>query len=179
MVVPHATSPRAHQIAKLDRGSADCSVFCFRTFETSSLDAKSGRAEWTLGPWGSVMPRAFPLTWFRGDQNNNVGNLNIRGAWERDILGTDVPVAIKPTYVHPRMAAQKSCFSIHGKNKKPIPELVPDTIVSKFRIRTRAIRALRRNMELLGITHTSVYPEAEYLAKEIIELALYNPVQDP
>lgn len=124
---------------------------------------------------GSVTPRAYALTWFSGVQNVNIGNLNIRGAWESDAVGTALPVAIKPTYVHPRMAAQKSCFTIHGKIKKPIPELVPESVLARFRIRPRAIPGIRRNMEMLGVTHTSVYPEAEYLGKEIVELALYEP----
>ena len=126
-------------------------------------------------PSGNVTPRAYPLTWFSGGQTVNIGNLNIRGAWERDAVGTEIPIAIKPTYIHPRMAAQKSCFTIHGKVKKSISELVPESVVVKFRIRTHAIQTLLRDMNMLGVTHTSVYPEAEYLAKEIIELSLYDP----
>jgi hypothetical protein len=124
-----------------------------------------------------VAPRAFPLTWLTVP--NNIGNINIRGAWEQDRRGTALPVAIKPTYIHARMGAQKSCFTIQGVDKLPLPEVVPESILAKFRIWPRAIPGLRKDMEMLGITHTSVYPEAEYLAKEIAELGLYMPEREP
>jgi hypothetical protein len=56
-------------------------------------------------------PTEFPLTWVRGE--NNIGSMNIRGAWEKDAIGTP-PVAVLPTNTHPRMSAQRSCFTIHA-----------------------------------------------------------------
>jgi hypothetical protein len=41
----------------------------------------------------------------------NIDNLNVRGAWEKGCVGTDLPVAVHPTDIHPRMAAQKK--SLH------------------------------------------------------------------
>lgn len=40
-------------------------------------------------------------------QQLNKGNVNIRGAWEADRIGTEYPVAIHPTNIHPRMSTQK------------------------------------------------------------------------
>lgn len=120
-----------------------------------------------------IIPGAYPLTWLRHeDPFINIGSENIRGAWETDKRGIDLPVAIKPTYIHPRMSAQKSCFTVHGKKKEPLSRIVPDSILAKFVIKKSAVSAMRRDLTMLGITHTSVFPEAEYLAKELKEIAI-------
>jgi FRG domain-containing protein len=38
----------------------------------------------------------------------------------------DYPIALKPQYIHPRVVAQKGCFTVHGKLKKGIYDLVKD-----------------------------------------------------
>ena len=120
-----------------------------------------------------ISPGAFPLTWFRPqDGTVNIGHENIRGAWETDKAGVDLPVAIKPTYIHPRMSAQKSCFTVHGKKKQPIPELVPGDIVVKLPIDGAEASRIRRDLAMLGVTHTTVFPEGEYLARELREAAV-------
>ena len=68
----------------------------------------------------------FALTWLRSSAGSiNIGHENIRGAWEQDKIGVDLPIAIHPTYMHPRMMAQRSVFTIHGKIKTPICDQVP------------------------------------------------------
>jgi hypothetical protein len=119
-----------------------------------------------------IAPGVYPLTWFHPDDGRlNIGNENIRGAWESDRTGVDLPVAIKPTYIHPRMSAQKSCFTVHGKRKEPLSKMVPDTILTRFVLKKSAVPTMRRELAMLGITHTSVFPEAEFLAKELKETA--------
>lgn len=123
-----------------------------------------------------IVPGAYPITWFRPQDNTiNIGHENIRAAWELDEVGVDLPVAVKPTYIHSRMSAQKSCFTVHGKRKEPLSRIVPDEILAKFVIHRSAILPMRRDLTMLGITHTSVFPEAEFLAKELNETAMiYN-----
>ncbi len=119
-----------------------------------------------------IIPGAFPLTWFRPEDGSiNIGHENIRGAWEENRRGMELPIAIKPTYIHPRMRAQKSCFTVHGKRQEPISKIVPDTILVRFLIKEENIPDIHRDLSMLGITHTSVFPEAEFLAQEIREAA--------
>lgn len=138
-------------------------------------------AVWMLNPdelnqlsiSSKIIPGAYPLTWFRPEDGSvNIGHENIRGAWEEDKRGLELPVAVKPTYIHPRMRAQKSCFTVQGKNKKPISEIVPDTIIKRFLINEKSVTTMRRDLVMLGITHTSLFPEAEFLAREIKETAI-------
>jgi len=49
---------------------------------------------------------------------------NINAAWTKGKSAPhDFPVAIYPYYVHERVAAQKSCFTIHGKEKLGIDKI--------------------------------------------------------
>jgi hypothetical protein len=126
-----------------------------------------------LSTSSDFIPGAYPLTWYRrSDGYINIGAENIAGAWEEDKTGVDLPVAVKPTYIHPRMGAQKSCFTVHGRRKEPLSKMVDGSIITKFVITEDAISSMHRDLTMLGITHTSVFPEGEYLAKEIKEAAI-------
>ena len=37
----------------------------------------------------------FPLTWFRPEHKINIGHENIRGAWEENRQGVEIPVAVQ------------------------------------------------------------------------------------
>lgn len=139
----------------------------------------------------------FPLTWFsldkapatRGDLDNlllrfnkpskaadnkqsvsNIGNLNIRGAWEIDRQGTDLPVAIHPTNIHIRMHTQKSCFTIQGKIKRSLSELVDSRILKKYIIPPDNVSSFLNDLRIIGVTHTSIYPDLDNLARELSDL---------
>ena len=88
------------------------------------------------------------------------------------------PVAVKPTYVHARMGAQKSCFTIFGQKQEPMATIVPGRILAKLVMRKKALAGLRRDLNVLGVTHTTVFPETEHLAREITEIGLYRPASE-
>lgn len=97
----------------------------------------------------------------------NIGNINIRGAWELDNVGTDLPTAIHPTNVHQRMASQKSCFSIQGLEKDSLANLVDESILRKFVVPPDLVADIKADLKLVGITHTSVFPDLDSLASEL------------
>jgi hypothetical protein len=110
----------------------------------------------------------FPLTWFRPELPRiNIGHENIRGAWERDNKGVDLPVAVHPTYLHPRMSAQRSVFTVHGTKKLPLDLLIPSSIITKFEIQPRARNSINRDLAMLGIQETTAFPDLDGLAKEL------------
>jgi len=104
------------------------------------------------------------------DTIGNIGNLNFRGAWEKDNVGTQYPVAIQPTYVHIRMSMQKSCFTIHGKLKCSINCLVDSTIIRKYVIDPESVEEMRDDLKIFGITNTSIFPDLDNLSKDLSEL---------
>jgi hypothetical protein len=110
----------------------------------------------------------FPLTWFRPNPPAfNIGHENIHGAWERDKKGLDLPVAVHPTYIHPRMNAQRSGFTVHGRKKEPLDALLPATMIAKFEISNRARKVMLNDLAILGIQESSAFPDLDGLAKEL------------
>lgn len=112
----------------------------------------------------------FPLTWVRpAHPKYNIGHENIRGAWENN-KGLELPVAVHPTYLHPRMSAQRSVFTVHGTDKRPLDQLVPQNILTKFEINPRARQRIYRDLTILGIQEATVYPDLDGLARELASL---------
>lgn len=110
----------------------------------------------------------FPLTWFHPANNINIGSINIRGAWESDGPGVSLPVAIQPTNIHPRMSVQRSCFTVQGKDKGSLAARVPE-LLSRYAIAPDCRERLRRDLGLLGISHSTVFPDLDGLARELGE----------
>ena len=102
--------------------------------------------------------------------DRNIGNINIRGAWESDMVGNEYPVAIHPTSVHSRMNAQKSCFTVQGKDNSGLSELLSDRELRKYVIPIEHVESFRSDLQMLGITYTTVFPDLDNLAKELSSL---------
>ena len=118
---------------------------------------------------GILRENIRPLTW---TGETNIGNLNIRGAWETDRVGTPAPVAIFPTYAHPRMSAQLSCFTIHGTKKGSLLNLVPEVdppLLYRYVIDRTQIEFMKRDLRVLGIRQSSLIPELDGLATDLVE----------
>ena len=88
-----------------------------------------------------IRPRQFPLPWHDpwpqipwhsqlfpwhdpGPRLFNPAFENLRGAWEQGTHGVPLQVAIYPTYVHARLRAQRSCFTIHGTDTRGLDTLL-------------------------------------------------------
>ncbi len=118
----------------------------------------------------NIPDNLFPLTWiYPLDGSTNIGSTNIRAAWARGDTPLALPVAVKPTYIHPRMNAQKSCFTVHGNNDGPIPSLVPSTLLKKYVIMPSRREKILRELALLGITFSNLFPDLDALAHELEE----------
>lgn len=131
---------------------------------------------WMLNPMelnrlsASDVSTAFPLTWVDAEPPDiNIGSINIRGAWELDKHGVDSPVAILPTNIHPRMSAQRSCFTVHGKRKKPLNDLVSATYLKRYEVHMDAKADLRTDLRVLGVGDSTIFPDLDGLATELAE----------
>jgi hypothetical protein len=116
-------------------------------------------------------PREFPLPWHDPDPIDkkilNPAFENLRGAWEQDGPGFNLPVAIYPTYVHPRLRSQRSCFTIHGKRKAGLDTLVPGTLLKRYIVDPAHRQSMLDELTLFGITETVVFPDLDHLAAEL------------
>jgi hypothetical protein len=100
----------------------------------------------------------------------NLGNANISAAWELDEGGADLPVAIHPTNIHARMNTQKSRFTVQGKKKQCLCDLVDDRILRKYLIPREQINSFDVDLRMIGFTHTSAFPDLDNLAKELSDI---------
>ena len=114
----------------------------------------------------------------------NIGYENIRSAWEGDSGRIEFPVAIVPTYTHARMVAQRSCFTVHGKNKESLNEILPankkDMILESYFVdidRSKKKEMLTQ-LRCSGISHITLFPEIDVLADDLTELFRPDLVSD-
>jgi hypothetical protein len=110
--------------------------------------------------------RASYLKAIRDSMFPNVGAMNIRRAWGDPREGTDLPIAVHGTSIHPRITAQKGCFTIHGKIQKPLSEMVPDRILRQYHIQA-PLGSIRTDLRMLGITYSTMFPDLDGLATDL------------
>ncbi len=111
----------------------------------------------------------FPLTWLNG------GYENIALAWEErtPTRGFVLPIAVPATYQDYRMIAQQSCFTVHGKELRSLPELLrargvePADCLIEYHIDAHAAGQLMEDLAILGVTGSTVFPDLDHLGKDI------------
>lgn len=112
--------------------------------------------------------REFPLAWHRPDPPAmNPAAENVCGAWEEDVPGVALPVAVHPSYVHSRLRAQRGCFTIHGKRKEGIQSLVPATVLKRYEVDPTCRPDMMRDLSTMGITEAVAYPDLDGLARDL------------
>jgi len=118
----------------------------------------------------------YALTWYKPEDGSiNIGYENIRSAWELDSGRLDLPVAVHPTNVHPRMTAQRSCFTVHGKKKKSLYKLLSQNypekdILTRYEIDGNKSKEMLDELRILGVSRATMFPEPVGLAKDLTEL---------
>jgi len=109
--------------------------------------------------------RQFPLTW--DNRPGNIGFANIGAAWTEDQGGTELPVAVYPTYVHPRLSAQRPGFTVHGKLRQGLNTLLPDRILKRYAVDPNHRQSMVEQLRTLGVTDSIAFPDLDGLAKEL------------
>ena len=79
-------------------------------------------------------------------------------------------MAVHPTYLHPRMSAQRSVFTVHGTKKQPLDKLVPSNFLAKFGIQPDARQTMSHDLAILGIQEATAFPDLDGLARELASL---------
>jgi hypothetical protein len=79
------------------------------------------------------------------------------------------PAAVYPARRFKRIAAQCGFFTIHG-NYQPLEKAVPKKelpMLSRIVIPAKALPDIRRDLRHLGITHGTIFPDLDGLAKAV------------
>ncbi len=128
-------------------------------------------ANWPTITW--VLDRKRP----DGTTERNVAAANIVAAWEgkNEHVIVEFPVAVHPTNIYPRVAAQHSCFTVHGSKEEGLAQLDDAHAIgclTAFDIGIDPDEGLQQ-LRILGISHSTLFPDLEGLAKELEQL--YGP----
>lgn len=84
------------------------------------------------------------------------------------------PAAFYPVHVHSRMAVQRSCFTIYGVRQEGLDELlaiqlVQKGLLTKYRISPEGAVGIRAELNALGVSYSTLFPDFDGLAKELTE----------
>jgi len=111
----------------------------------------------------------FPLT-FKSDRDAAIGYTNFAPAWtEGQKPGIKVPMAIPATYQGTRMIAQRSCFTVHGCDTRPLDEIVENdpNIILPIPIDLASRYSILADLAILGTTQASIFPELDSIGKDL------------
>jgi hypothetical protein len=90
--------------------------------------------------------------------------------FENDELGLECPMAIDPSHFARRIAAQRSRFTIFGREKdglKIVASRSSDSGLVRFDIKRTAIPSIKHDLRLAGISEDTIFPDLEGLGREL------------
>lgn len=89
------------------------------------------------------------------------------------LTATKYPLAFLPSFIHPRVASQKSCFTIHGIDKSDFEVigkstgLIKQKYFLKYHIPKKSVKPIIDDLFSRGVTFTSLFPDLDNLAKDL------------
>jgi hypothetical protein len=85
-------------------------------------------------------------------------------------LRRKLPIAIDPPHVSRRLAVQRSRFTIHGTDRDGLDSIAggnPKSRLLKICVRHDALANIRGQLEICGISSTTLFPDPASLGKEL------------
>jgi hypothetical protein len=88
---------------------------------------------------------------------------------DQDVLDNSKPLAIFPRRHNPRIVAQRGVFTVHGADETPIERLFQPGELGLARIEIRASdpTSIKEDLNTLGVTKTTIFPEPSSVAEDI------------
>ncbi len=122
----------------------------------------------------------FPNTWAEG----NTANENVRMAfhshseWKQMMKAgrlrpSRYPLAVLPSTVDPRIAVQRSCFTLYGTDERDFEEMFKSSALVKqghfvkYTIPRSKAPAALDELQAMGVSFSSIYPDFAGLASEL------------
>jgi hypothetical protein len=85
---------------------------------------------------------------------------------------TSYPLAVQPSTVAVRVAVQRSCFTVHGRDSRDFEALLQSEphamrYLKKYVLPRDKAADLIRELERMGISDSTLYPDFDGLAREL------------
>jgi hypothetical protein len=92
--------------------------------------------------------------------------------FENEYIGPRFPLAIDPSHVARRFAAQRSRFTIFGRGVDGLAKICAKVPGSECRlcripIRRSAVATIRRDLAMCGISESTIFPDLDGLGREL------------
>jgi len=92
--------------------------------------------------------------------------------FDNELLGPKFPLAIDPSHVARRFAAQRSRFTIFGRGVDGLRKIcakVPDSDcrLSRITIKRASVAEMRRDLATCGISESTIFPDLEGFGREL------------
>jgi hypothetical protein len=147
-------------------------------FAVKDSDGLHDAVVWALDPWwlnGRVLGKNHGEVLPAGSAGLSQADAQRYQPWLPDRfdakakLTTKLPVAIFPTQFDRRIAAQRSCFTIHGHRRAPLNDLFLKSTdhLARIIVPSYATDAIRDELDDCGIDETAIYPDLEGLGKVV------------
>jgi len=84
-----------------------------------------------------------------------------------------IPIAFPAIYQDRRMISQRSCFTIHGEDLKPIREILSENNIDEseclveYNIDVQNRKAMMQQLNILGISAAAIFPDLDHLAEDL------------
>ena len=98
---------------------------------------------------------------------------NIQAAYLHGQGATDYPIAFIPSYIHSRMASQKSMFTIQGSKEVSLAAIDGFDQIEKMSISPDHKHNILRDLDFCGISYSSIFPDYDGLGKKFNELKYF------
>jgi FRG domain-containing protein len=147
-------------------------------FALKDSDGLHDAVVWVIDPWwlnGIVLGKGYSEVLPAGSPGLSEADARRYQPWLPDRfdakakLTTKLPVAIYPTQFDARIAAQRSCFTVHGRRRARLNELFPKPTdhLARIVIPSYATDDIRDELDDYGIDEAVIYPDLEGLGKGV------------
>jgi len=144
----------------------------FFAFENEGDDAK--RVVWVMQPEMLNKKNVGIEAILTPYKSPNIEGLNIAGYLPKKLRSTSKnipskPIAIEPILSNRRIVAQQGCFTIHGRENKPINDYVNNKYFFKLKFGPTMTRdSVMSELRVMGIKEEVIYQDLNSLSKRII-----------
>lgn len=148
------------------------SSFIALFFAIHNLEHCDNPVVWVIEPndFNKILHKDSTIFYFYGNTVSEKidGYINPKDNKHENILKH--PIAVLPSYYDDRVIAQKSCFTLFGKNQTSIEELAKSLDnyfnIAKIVIDTKAAEQILIDLNMSGIDYTSAFPDLYGLVQE-------------
>jgi len=136
-------------------------------FAVSGTPTMNNAAVWMLHPW-TLNELSMNYEWILDSGDDRVADYLPDVFTGRDDIPND-PIALQIPYNSPRITAQRGLFTIHGRKKTPLEEVMAprsDRLV-KIQIPADRVIAMRRQLYTAGVSEAALFPELGALCRDL------------